>query len=100
MRATRDAPAPATAKGAATRAFLLHTSAGVFAERGYAATTMGELIAASRLTKGAFYFHFRSKAELAPPWPSPPTSRAAGSATSGSNWPPGRARPGCAGSSG
>jgi AcrR family transcriptional regulator len=65
MSATREVPGPATAKGVATRAFLLRTAAGVFAERGYAATTMGDLITASGLTKGAFYFHFRSKAERA-----------------------------------
>ncbi|MDT5041142.1 MAG: hypothetical protein QOE51_2127 [Actinoplanes sp.] len=56
---------PATAKGEATRAFLLQTAARVFAERGYTATTMAELITASGLTKGAFYFYFRSKSELA-----------------------------------
>jgi AcrR family transcriptional regulator len=56
---------PATAKGEATRAFLLKTAGRVFAERGYVGTTMAELIQASGLTKGAFYFYFRSKADLA-----------------------------------
>ncbi|MBO3753031.1 TetR family transcriptional regulator [Streptosporangiaceae bacterium NEAU-GS5] len=56
---------PATAKGEATRAFLLQTAARVFAERGYTGTALGDLIAASGLTKGAFYFYFPSKAELA-----------------------------------
>jgi TetR/AcrR family transcriptional repressor of nem operon len=56
---------PATAKGEATRAFLLRTAAQVFAERGYVAATQNDLIAASGLTKGAFYFYFPSKAELA-----------------------------------
>lgn len=70
VRSTPKAPSgapmtPATAKGEATRAFLLHTAAQVFAERGYTATTMAELITASGLTKGAFYFYFRSKSELA-----------------------------------
>jgi AcrR family transcriptional regulator len=55
----------ATRKGAATRAFLLQVAAEVFAERGYAETTMAELISRSGLTKGAFYFHFASKEELA-----------------------------------
>lgn len=45
---------PATPKGAATRAFLLLTAARVFGERGYSATTLNKLIAASGLTKGAF----------------------------------------------
>ena len=56
---------PATAKGEATRAFLLRTAARVFAERGYSGTALSDLIAASGLTKGAFYFYFRSKAALA-----------------------------------
>ena len=56
---------PATAKGAATRAFLLSTAARVFAEHGYAGTSLSDLIAASGLTKGAFYFYFKSKAALA-----------------------------------
>lgn len=54
-----------TPKGAATRAFLLQVAAEGFAERGYAETTMAELIARSGLTKGAFYFHFSSKEQLA-----------------------------------
>ena len=59
-------PTPAvTPKGAATRAFILETAATVFAERGFADTTMAELIARSGLTKGAFYFHFESKEQLA-----------------------------------
>jgi TetR/AcrR family transcriptional repressor of nem operon len=56
---------PATAKGEATRAFLLRVAARTFAERGYPSTTLNDLITASGLTKGAFYFHFRSKSELA-----------------------------------
>ena|SRR5947207_7384396 len=56
---------PATAKGEATRAFLLRTAALVFAEHGYAGTSLNDLIAASGLTKGAFYFYFKSKAALA-----------------------------------
>ncbi|MBV8930657.1 MAG: helix-turn-helix transcriptional regulator, partial [Mycobacteriaceae bacterium] len=58
-------PAAVTPKGAATRAALLQVAAEVFAERGYAETTMAELITRSGLTKGAFYFHFASKEQLA-----------------------------------
>jgi TetR/AcrR family transcriptional repressor of nem operon len=57
--------APVTPKGEATRVYLLRTAARVFAERGYVAATQAELIAAAGLTKGAFYFHFSSKADLA-----------------------------------
>lgn len=64
MPVPTDTP-PATAKGEATRAFLLRTAAAVFAEHGYTGTTLNDLIAASGLTKGAFYFHFRSKSALA-----------------------------------
>jgi AcrR family transcriptional regulator len=56
---------PATAKGEATRAFLLRTAARVFAERGYTGAALTDLIAASGLTKGAFYFYFQSKSALA-----------------------------------
>jgi AcrR family transcriptional regulator len=56
---------PVTPKGVATRGFLLQVAAEVFAQRGYAETTMAELIARSGLTKGAFYFHFSSKEQLA-----------------------------------
>ncbi|WP_211278008.1 TetR family transcriptional regulator [Couchioplanes caeruleus] len=65
MKETHTQRVPATAKGEATRAHLLRTAAAIFAERGYAATTQSDLIAASGLTKGAFYFYFRSKADLA-----------------------------------
>jgi len=62
----RNAPsAPATAKGAATRAFILNTAAEAFAERGFGATTLSQLIDRSGLTKGAFYFYFPSKEALA-----------------------------------
>jgi AcrR family transcriptional regulator len=61
----KGAATPVTPKGQATRAFILQIAAGVFAERGYADTTLSELIARSGLTKGAFYFHFASKEQLA-----------------------------------
>jgi AcrR family transcriptional regulator len=59
------APAPVTPKGLATRASILQTAAEVFAERGYTDATLAELIARTGLTKGAFYFHFASKEQLA-----------------------------------
>jgi AcrR family transcriptional regulator len=54
-----------TPKGHATRSFILQSAAEAFAERGYRDTTLSELIARSGLTKGAFYFHFASKEQLA-----------------------------------
>jgi AcrR family transcriptional regulator len=64
-QSVRATPVPVTPKGLATRAFILQTAAEVFAERGYADTTLSELIARSGMTKGAFYFHFVSKEQLA-----------------------------------
>lgn len=52
------------AKGAATRRHLLDVAAALFAEQGYEATSFKDLIAASGLSHGAFYFHFDSKEHL------------------------------------
>lgn len=54
-----------TEKGGETRRRLLEAAANAFMERGYRATSLSELIAAAGLTKGGFYFHFSSKAEVA-----------------------------------
>ena len=56
---------PATAtKGERTRRRLIEAAASVFADAGYEASYR-DLIAASGLSKGAFYFHFPSKPDLA-----------------------------------
>ncbi len=54
-----------TAKGESTRRDILRVASDVFAQHGYAGTRMDDVIRASGLTKGALYFHFSSKAELA-----------------------------------
>jgi AcrR family transcriptional regulator len=54
-----------TEKGGETRRRLLEAAASAFMERGYSATSLSDLIAAAGLTKGGFYFHFASKAEVA-----------------------------------
>lgn len=59
------ATGPVTRKGIATRALILQNAAELFAERGYAETTLSELISRSGMAKGAFYFHFQSKEKLA-----------------------------------
>jgi AcrR family transcriptional regulator len=48
-----------------TREQILETAAAAFARDGYEGTSLNELIRASGFTKGAFYFHFASKEELA-----------------------------------
>jgi AcrR family transcriptional regulator len=63
--AATTSPPGVTPKGIATRARILQTAAEAFAESGYADTTLAELIARSGMTKGAFYFYFPSKEQLA-----------------------------------
>jgi AcrR family transcriptional regulator len=54
-----------TEKGGETRGRLVESAAVLFMERGYTATSLSDLIAAAGLTKGGFYFHFASKADVA-----------------------------------
>jgi len=54
-----------TDRGVETRRRLVEAATRAFMERGYAATSLSDLMAAADLTKGGFYFHFPSKAELA-----------------------------------
>ncbi|MGW5619146.1 ScbR family autoregulator-binding transcription factor [Streptomyces sp. NPDC003877] len=48
-----------------TRKAILAAAAKIFEERGYRAATITEIISAAGVTKGALYFHFSSKEELA-----------------------------------
>ncbi|MFC5719647.1 ScbR family autoregulator-binding transcription factor [Streptomyces gamaensis] len=48
-----------------TRQTILEAAAAVFDERGYDAATISEILARAEVTKGALYFHFASKEELA-----------------------------------
>lgn len=57
--------APATAKGVATRRRLIDVAADAFGRHGFGGVTMADLVAAGGLTKGAFYFYFSSKEDLA-----------------------------------
>jgi AcrR family transcriptional regulator len=43
----------------ATRAALLDSAEALFAQKGFAATSLDEVAAAARVTKGALYHHFR-----------------------------------------
>lgn len=48
-----------------TRRSILEAAAAVFDERGYHSATIGEILTRAGVTKGALYFHFASKEELA-----------------------------------
>lgn len=53
------------ARAVQTKQEILMAAAEVFAQRGYAAATMAEILKLAGLTKGAVYFHFASKEDLA-----------------------------------
>lgn len=52
-------------KGEQSRQRLIDCAAELFWENGYAATGISEILSASGLPKGSFYFYFKSKEELA-----------------------------------
>ena len=52
-------------KGERTRARIAATAATLFNERGYAGTSLGDLMQATGLTKGALYNHFEDKDAIA-----------------------------------
>lgn len=53
------------ARALRTREKLLRAAAAVFDRQGYSATNLEEISREAETTKGALYFHFRSKADLA-----------------------------------
>jgi AcrR family transcriptional regulator len=53
------------ARAVETRAGILGSAAAVFQRKGYGATSLADVSAASGVTKGALYFHFDSKEALA-----------------------------------
>src|ERR1043165_9277524 len=55
----------ATTKGERTRQRILDEVGPLFNERGYQATALADVMAATGLTKGGLYNHFGSKDELA-----------------------------------
>jgi TetR/AcrR family transcriptional repressor of nem operon len=52
-------------RGEDTKARILDAAQALVIERGFAATPVDEIIKATHLTKGAFFHHFSSKADLA-----------------------------------
>lgn len=57
MRRTKE-------EAAVTRATLLKAALSVFSAKGYAATTLDDVAKAAKVTRGAIYWHFKSKADL------------------------------------
>lgn len=53
------------ARSTATRAKIIAAAVDLFHEKSYAATSLGEIVERSAMTKGAFYYHFDSKEALA-----------------------------------
>jgi AcrR family transcriptional regulator len=51
-------------QGEATRGVLIDTAQRLFTERGYAATSTADIVAAAQVTRGALYHHFRDKEDL------------------------------------
>jgi AcrR family transcriptional regulator len=51
-------------QGEATRQALLRAARTLFGERGYAATSLDQVVQAAKVTKGALYHHFDGKQEL------------------------------------
>src|SRR5512145_338613 len=57
MRRTKE-------EAAVTRTNLLKTALSVFSAKGYAAATLDDVATAAKVTRGAVYWHFKSKADL------------------------------------
>jgi AcrR family transcriptional regulator len=52
------------AEAAVTRAVVLKKALSVFSAKGYAAATLDDVAKAAKVTRGAIYWHFKSKADL------------------------------------
>jgi AcrR family transcriptional regulator len=64
-RIATGARRPRQERARRTRERILETAATAFARDGYEGTSLNDLVRDSGVTKGAFYFHFGSKEELA-----------------------------------
>lgn len=53
-----------TAKGLKKRDFILEKAKELFIQKGYAGTSMDDLVRYSGVSKGSIYYHFKSKDEL------------------------------------
>ena len=57
MRRTKE-------EAAVTRSAVLKSALSVFSAKGYAAATLDDVASAAKVTRGAIYWHFKSKADL------------------------------------
>jgi len=57
MRRTKE-------EAAVTRSTILKTALNVFSTKGYSAATLDDVAKAAKMTRGAIYWHFKSKADL------------------------------------
>jgi AcrR family transcriptional regulator len=64
MSESTERPARRRAPPEQRRAEILEAALGCFSERGFHATTMDQLVAASGLSKGSLYWHFDSKEDV------------------------------------
>ncbi|HEY4652473.1 MAG TPA: TetR/AcrR family transcriptional regulator [Pontibacter sp.] len=55
----------ATGKAERTRQYIIEQAAHLFNQKGYAGTSLQDIMAATHLTKGCIYGHFESKEEIA-----------------------------------
>lgn len=53
-----------SSKAAATRFTILEKAFEIIYTKGYQTTSVDEIIAATKVTKGAFYYHFKTKDEM------------------------------------
>jgi AcrR family transcriptional regulator len=67
-----DAAAPTTRRprgrasdSAVTRRLIVEAAAALFSERGYATASLSDIVAGTGMTKGAVYWHFPSKEDIA-----------------------------------
>ncbi|MBY8865757.1 MULTISPECIES: ScbR family autoregulator-binding transcription factor [Streptomyces] len=65
MTTTGKRSEPKQERARRTRAQILRVAAELFAERGYATVTLQDVAERASMTKGAVYFHYKNKEELA-----------------------------------